>query len=56
MLTSRGGLPTSLKKGPTKEWAHAVDVDRELTNFHELVPSMAREVRIWSANTRQIAK
>ncbi|WWC91541.1 uncharacterized protein L201_006487 [Kwoniella dendrophila CBS 6074] len=26
-----------------KEWAHVVDVNQRLTNFHELVPEMARE-------------
>ena len=56
MLTTRGGLPTSVKKTPTKEWAHVENVDREFTNFHELVPSMAREVRIYSAIARPIAK
>lgn len=50
MLTFYAGLSTSAKKVPTKEWAHVVDVDRGFTNFHELVPSMAREVRICSAN------
>jgi antiviral helicase SKI2 len=26
-----------------REWAHMVDVNRDITNFHELVPNMARE-------------
>lgn len=33
---------TSTKKGG-REWAHMVDVNREITNFRELVPEMARE-------------
>lgn len=36
------------RKGPViakKDWAHVVDVNRELSNFHELVPDMAKEVR-----------
>jgi antiviral helicase SKI2 len=28
-----------------KEWAHMVDVNQELKNFHELVPNMAKEVK-----------
>lgn len=31
---------STAKRG--KEWAHMVDVKREITNFHELVPDMAR--------------
>ncbi|QNP95492.1 YALIA101S15e02036g1_1 [Yarrowia lipolytica] len=27
----------------TKDWAHVVNVNKEITNFHELVPQMARE-------------
>lgn len=46
MLAPRGKLATSTaKKAPAKEWAHMVDVDKELTDFHELVPNMAREAR-----------
>lgn len=26
-----------------QEWAHVVDVNKELVNFHELVPEMARQ-------------
>lgn len=33
-------LASSSRK--TKEWAHLVDVNKEITNFHELVPDMAR--------------
>lgn len=28
-----------------RDWAHVVDVNREIVNFRELVPDMAREVR-----------
>jgi antiviral helicase SKI2 len=35
------GMASAMKGG--KEWAHMVDVNREITNFHELVPEMARE-------------
>ncbi|KAF2204816.1 antiviral helicase [Delitschia confertaspora ATCC 74209] len=35
------GMATSRKGG--KEWAHMVDINREITNFHELVPEMARD-------------
>jgi antiviral helicase SKI2 len=34
-------LAASAKKGG-KEWAHVVNVNKEITNFHELVPDMAR--------------
>jgi hypothetical protein len=27
-----------------RDWAHVVDVNKELVNFHELVPDMARTV------------
>ena len=33
---------SSIKKGG-REWAHMVDVNRDITNFRELVPDMARE-------------
>ena len=35
--------PSTIRKSGRK-WAHMVDVKREITNFHELVPNMAR---IW---------
>jgi antiviral helicase SKI2 len=35
-------LASSKKKGG-KEWAHIVDVNREISNFKELVPEMARQ-------------
>ncbi|EGE78656.1 hypothetical protein RJZ56_000746 [Blastomyces dermatitidis] len=42
-LEPRGQLlaPTSKKGG--KEWAHVVDINKEITNFYDLVPDMARE-------------
>ncbi|KAI9745085.1 MAG: hypothetical protein M1818_001363 [Claussenomyces sp. TS43310] len=41
-LEPHGTLATSsAKRG--REWAHMVDVKREITNFRELVPNMARE-------------
>ncbi|PWW75541.1 antiviral helicase [Tuber magnatum] len=42
MLVPKGNLP-SLLKPKTKEWAHMVDVNQEITNFHELIPNMAKE-------------
>ena len=33
-----------LKRGVARqEWAHVVDVNQEISNFHELIPEMARE-------------
>lgn len=29
-----------------REWAHVVDVNQEMTNFHELIPEMAHQVKI----------
>jgi len=43
MLAPKGNLP-SLLKLKTKEWAHMVDTNQEITNFRELVPNMAKEV------------
>ncbi len=34
--------PSSAKRGG-REWAHMVDIKREITNFRELVPDMARD-------------
>ncbi|KAL3418917.1 ATP-dependent RNA helicase [Phlyctema vagabunda] len=42
-LEPRGTLATSSAKRGGREWAHMVDVKREITNFRELVPDMARE-------------
>ncbi|KZF22703.1 antiviral helicase [Xylona heveae TC161] len=39
----RGQLSFSASKRVGKEWAHMVDVNREVENFRELVPDMARE-------------
>ncbi|KAK2738364.1 hypothetical protein FQN55_000572 [Onygenales sp. PD_40] len=42
-LEPRGTLlaPTTKKGG--REWAHVVDINKEITNFYDLVPDMARE-------------
>ncbi|KAH8589712.1 NUC185 domain-containing protein [Bisporella sp. PMI_857] len=42
-LKPHGVLAASTSKRGGKEWAHMVDVKREITNFRELVPDMARE-------------
>lgn len=42
-LEPRGVLAASSSKRAGKEWAHMVDVKREIPNFRELVPDMARE-------------
>ena len=42
-LEPHGLLAASSTKRPGREWAHMVDVNRDITNFHELVPEMARE-------------
>ena len=39
----RGPLAMSTAKRGGREWAHMVDVNRDITNFHDLVPDMARE-------------
>lgn len=41
-LEPRGLLPASRAKRGGKEWAHMVDVARDITNFQDLVPDMAR--------------
>ena len=41
-LKPHGVLATSSARRGGREWAHMVDVKREITNFHELVPEMAR--------------
>ena len=41
-LEPHGILAPSTIRKSGKEWAHMVDVKREITNFQELVPSMAR--------------
>jgi antiviral helicase SKI2 len=35
-------LAATAKKGG-REWAHVVDINKEISNFHDLVPDMARE-------------
>ena len=42
-LEPHGLLTASSTKRPGREWAHMVDVNRHIANFHELVPEMARE-------------
>ena len=41
-LEPRGILASSTIRKSGRKWAHMVDVNREITNFHELVPNMAR--------------
>ncbi|EXJ78407.1 hypothetical protein A1O1_08807 [Capronia coronata CBS 617.96] len=41
-LEPRGDLLSSSSMKPTREWAHVVDVNKDIPNFHELVPDMAR--------------
>ncbi|KAK8194908.1 NUC185 domain-containing protein [Phyllosticta capitalensis] len=42
-LAPRGSLSIASNKRSGKEWAHMVDVNRDMPNFRELVPDMARE-------------
>ena len=42
-LIPHGPLASSKAKRGGHEWAHMVDVNRDITNFRELVPDMARE-------------
>lgn len=42
-LEPRGQLMPGISKPGGKEWAHVVDVNKDIPNFHELVPDMARE-------------
>lgn len=42
-LEPHRALAASSAKRGAREWAHMVDVKREITNFRELVPDMARE-------------
>ncbi|KAL5614208.1 hypothetical protein BROUX41_000047 [Berkeleyomyces rouxiae] len=41
-LGSHGALAASARKA-TQQWAHMVDINKGMPNFHELVPDMARE-------------
>ncbi|KAI2787525.1 putative ATP-dependent RNA helicase [Penicillium oxalicum] len=42
-LEPRNQLLAGLQKQKGREWAHVVDVNKEITNFSDLVPDMARE-------------
>ncbi|KAF2097937.1 antiviral helicase [Rhizodiscina lignyota] len=42
-LAPRGQLAASSARRGGREWAHMVDINRDITNFRELVPDMARE-------------
>ncbi|KAK4493906.1 hypothetical protein PRZ48_015091 [Zasmidium cellare] len=42
-LAAHGPLTVARNKQGGREWAHMVDVNRDITNFRELVPEMARE-------------
>ncbi|KAK3710809.1 Antiviral helicase ski2 [Vermiconidia calcicola] len=41
-LAPHGPLALARNKQGGREWAHMVDVNRDITNFNELVPEMAR--------------
>jgi antiviral helicase SKI2 len=42
-LQAHGALASSANRRAGREWAHMVDIKREIPNFRELVPDMARE-------------
>ncbi|CAO2647962.1 Nn.00g088840.m01.CDS01 [Neocucurbitaria sp. VM-36] len=42
-LAPHGPLAMGASRKGGREWAHMVDVNRDITNFRELVPEMARE-------------
>ncbi|RYP77493.1 hypothetical protein DL771_001066 [Monosporascus sp. 5C6A] len=42
-LEPHGKLAASSAMKAGKEWAHMVDINKDITNFRELVPDMARE-------------
>ncbi|KAH7139272.1 NUC185 domain-containing protein [Dendryphion nanum] len=42
-LAPHGPLTIAAGRKGGREWAHMVDVDREINNFRDLVPEMARE-------------
>lgn len=42
-LEPRGNLKSAAARKAGREWAHMVDIKREIPNFRELVPDMARE-------------
>lgn len=41
-LEPHGQLLSASNTKRGKEWAHVVDINKDITNFHELVPEMAR--------------
>ncbi|KAH5121433.1 hypothetical protein HBH71_056960 [Parastagonospora nodorum] len=42
-LAPHGPLAMAASRKKGREWAHMVDINRDITNFRELVPDMARE-------------
>lgn len=42
-LAPHGPLALGVGRKGGREWAHMVDINRDITNFQELVPEMARE-------------
>ncbi|KAF2871895.1 NUC185 domain-containing protein [Massariosphaeria phaeospora] len=42
-LAAHGPLTMAANRKGGREWAHMVDINREIRNFRELVPDMARE-------------
>ncbi|KAF2828567.1 antiviral helicase [Ophiobolus disseminans] len=42
-LAPHGPLATAASRKGGRQWAHMVDIDRDITNFRDLVPEMARE-------------
>lgn len=42
-LAPHGPLAVAASRKGGRQWAHMVDIDRDITNFSELVPEMARE-------------
>ncbi|KAJ6002487.1 hypothetical protein N7451_005034 [Penicillium sp. IBT 35674x] len=42
-LEPRNPLLAGIQKQKGREWAHVVDINKEIPNFHDLVPDMARE-------------
>ncbi|KAJ5787717.1 hypothetical protein N7457_002707 [Penicillium paradoxum] len=42
-LEPRNPLLAGVHKQKGREWAHVVDINKDIPNFHELVPDMARE-------------
>ncbi|KAH7077868.1 NUC185 domain-containing protein [Paraphoma chrysanthemicola] len=42
-LAPHGTLAMAASRKGGREWAHMVDINRDITNFRELVPEMARE-------------